>query len=123
MLSRVASWHHGSAVTPIFAPMRCRSSSRPCSVIFGNSRAIVVCILACMLVSSTRCSLSCFERAGPFALAQRFAVHLAGRCLGKFVDECNEARIFVLAQPAPDEFLQLPREGLVARPVGDDEGF
>src|SRR6218665_505921 len=38
MLSRVASWHHGSAVWPIFTPMRSRSSSRLLSVILGELR-------------------------------------------------------------------------------------
>jgi len=41
MLSRVASWHQGSTVLPIFWPRRCLSSSSPLSVILGKLRVVV----------------------------------------------------------------------------------
>src|SRR5215213_754351 len=106
MLSRVASWHHGSAVTPIFTPMRLRSSSSPFSVIFGKLRSTVLANDICF-----------------FPRAQNLAIDLTGRRLGQFGDELDLARIFVVAEPLAHEILDLLPEGFVARPVGDDEGL
>src|SRR6478609_6844855 len=105
MLSRVASWHHGSAVWPILTPMRWRSASRPSSVIFGKLRSIVsvdICLFLC---------------------SKHLAVHLAGRRLGQLGHEFDEARIFVLAETLAHEVLDFLGEGLVARSVGHDEGL
>src|SRR5205809_1872085 len=105
MLSRVASWHHGSAVWPILTPMRWRSASRPSSVILGKLRSIVladICLFLC---------------------PKHLAVDLAGRRLGQLGYEFDEARILVLAEALAHEVLDLLSERLVARAVGDDEGL
>src|SRR3954470_12485082 len=102
MLSRVASWHHGSAVWPILTPMRRRRASRPSSVIFGKLRSMASGILF-------------------FPRAQNLAVYLAGRRLGQLGHEFDEARILVLAEALPHEVLDFLDEGLVAAAIGDDE--
>src|ERR1041385_1008724 len=98
MLSRVASWHHGSAVWPILTPMRWRSASRPSSVILGELRSIVLTFRS-----------------------QDLAVDLAGRRLGQLGHELDEARIFVLAESLPHEVLDFLGEAFVAATIGDDE--
>src|SRR5438105_13220927 len=97
MLSRVASWHHGSAVWPILTPMRWRSASSPSSVILGKLRSILL------------------------PRSKYLAVDLAGRRLGQLGDELDEARILVLAEALAHEVLDLLDEALVARAVGDHE--
>src|SRR6476620_9850564 len=105
MLSRVASWHHGSAVWPILTPMRWRNASSPCSVILGKLRSIV---------SADMCL---------FLRSKHFAVDLAGRRLGQLGHEFDEARIFVLAEALAHQVLDLLGERLVTRSIGDDEGL
>src|SRR6478735_12445577 len=99
MLSRVASWHHGSAVWPIFTPMRWRRASRPSSVIFGKLRSVV---------SADICA---------FPRSQDLAIDLAGRCLGQLGHEFDDARILVLAEASAHEVLDFLGEGLVADTV------
>src|SRR5437868_14246203 len=99
MLSRVASWHHGSAVWPILTPMRWRSASSPSSVILGKLRSILL------------------------PRSKYLAVDLAGRRLGQLGDELDEARILVLAEPLAHEVLDFAGEGVVALALGDDESL
>src|SRR6185436_3783208 len=105
MLSRVASWHHGSTVTPIFLPMRWRRSSSPFSVIFGKLRSIVLA------------DMSLFPR------SQHLAVDLAGRRLGQLGDAFDLARILVLAETLAHQILDLADEALVAASPGAHEGL
>src|SRR6266849_6725587 len=99
MLSRVASWHHGSSVSVILTPIRRRRSSRPCSVIFGKSG---------------------FSRGmrglhgARLRLAKRLAIDLPGRCLGQRGHERDLTRVLVLAESRAREVLQLTDEGIVA---------
>src|SRR5204863_617677 len=101
MPSREASWHHGSSVSVIFTPMRLRRSSRPRSVIFGNSVA--------------------FSGDMRLRLAQRLAIHLAGRRPRQRGDERHAPRILVLAESRARELLQLARECVVAAARTHDE--
>src|ERR1700758_3086818 len=105
MLSRVASWHHGSAVWPILTPMRWRRASRPSSVIFGKLRSMVSADI------------------GAFPRSQDLAVDLAGRRLGQLGHEFDDTRILVLAEPRAHEVLYLLDEELVARAVGHHKGL
>src|SRR6185436_4876511 len=105
MLSRVASWHHGSAVWPILTPMRWRNASSPCSVILGKLRSIV---------SADMCL---------FPRSKHLAVDLAGRRLGQLGHEFDQARVFVLAETPAHEILDFLGEGVVGLTIGDDEGL
>src|SRR6266436_5074819 len=108
MLSRVASWHHGSSVSVILTPIRRRRSSSPCSVIFGNSG---------------------FSRdmrglhGSRLGLAKRLAIDLTGRRLGQRGHERDLTRILVLTEPRAREVLELPCECIVAAARADDEGL
>src|SRR5215510_11724970 len=85
--------------------MRWRSSSSPCSVIVGNVRSSVLTDMSLFLHS------------------KRLAVDLAGRRLGQLGDELDLSRILVVAEALADEVLDLAPQGVVAQPVGDDEGL
>src|SRR6266581_7275566 len=100
MLSRVASWHHGSSVSVILTPIRRRRSSRPCSVIFGKS----------VVVSRGMRGL----HGARLGFAKRLAVDLAGGRLGQRRHERDAPRVFVLAEPRAREILQLAGERVVA---------
>src|SRR5262245_2763432 len=127
MLSRVASWHHGSAVAPILTPTRSRSSSRPCCVIFGNSRSNFLAF-SCPVVSISLSSLQSVGdgvggagHRGRLALAQHLPVDLAGGRLGQLTHERDVPRILVCAQTSAHQLLDLADERVVTGPPGDDE--
>src|SRR5262249_30548677 len=104
MLSRVASWHHGSSVSVILTPIRRRRSPSASSVIFGNSRAGSAGI-----------------GRGTLIIAQGSAIDLARWRLRQLGNERDLARVLVSAEARPREVLQLAREGLVAAARADDE--
>src|SRR4051812_41897497 len=135
MLSRVASWHHGSAVAPIFTPMRLRRSSRPSAVILGNTRSAIgargsSCVSKCISSGGfTQCSRVVYavftqlsirgsvgggREGGELALAQDLAVHLAGGRLRQLADEGDLPRILVRTQPLAHEGLDFIDERVVA---------
>src|ERR1700694_424833 len=107
MASRVASWHHGSSVSVIFTPRRRRRSSSPCAVILGNRAA-------------ASDGMRPLHRAGR-RLAEGLAIDFTGGRLGQGTHERDLARILVLAQPGPREFLKLARERIVAAARAHDE--
>src|SRR5262245_40066476 len=106
MLSRVASWHHGSSVSVILTPMRRRRSSSPWSVIFGNSR----------LSRGMRRLLG-----SDLGRAKRLAIDLAGRRLRQRGHECDVPRVLVLTQARAGELLQLAGERIIAGARAHDE--
>src|SRR5262245_5044895 len=109
MLSRVASWHHGSSVLVIRTPMRRRRSSSAWSVILGNNRVGS----AVMYAPSTLSQIPCGDiplrvswvGSGCLAVAQHPPIDLAGRCFWQFSNEGDKARIFVLAEARAHEIL------------------
>src|SRR5215470_6956770 len=106
MLSRVASWHHGSSVSVILTPIRRRRSASPRSVIFGKSA-----------VSRGMRGL----HGASLGFAKRLAIDLAGRRLGQRRHERDLTRVLVLAEPRARELLQLAGEGVVAGAEAHDE--
>src|ERR1700731_2978985 len=86
-------------------PVRSRSASSPSWVIFGKLRSIVLVDMDL------------------FPCTKNLAIDLAGRSLRQLRHEFDEARILVLAEPLAHEVLDLAREGIVARAVGDHEGL
>src|SRR5437899_12700055 len=106
MLSRVASWHHGSSVSVILTPIRLRREASPCSVIVGKSA-----------VSRGMRRL----HGSRLRFAKRPAVDLAGRRLGQRGHERDSPRILVLTEPRAREILQLAGEGDVTAARAHDE--
>src|SRR5215470_19122953 len=111
MLSRVASWHHGSRVFSIFTPIRLRRSSSPSSVILGNRS---FALTTSGLLSHVALVVG---RGGRLSLpvSQNLPVDLAGRRLRQLVDDRNLARVFVLAQPVSYEVLDFAVERRITR--------
>src|SRR5512132_526813 len=99
MLSRVASWHHGSSVSVILTPMRRRNWSSAPSVIFGNS---VVRSLGMRVLPVSA-----------LGVAERFPVDLARWRPRQLGHERDLTRVLVLAQPRARERLKLARERVV----------
>src|SRR5262245_842133 len=100
MLSRVASWHHGSSVSVILTPIRRRRSSSPRSVILGKRDGFS---LGMRRLPTGR------WRAG-LGRTEGLAVDLARWRFRQLRHERDVARVLVPAQARAREILELARK-------------